>query len=440
MDYKEIHKGSEAYNNIYRIETRSKVKYWFWGILGLMLLLMFLPWTQNISSRGITTTLSPENRPQDINSPIPGRIVRWYVREGNQVQKGDTLLQISEIKEDYLDPNLVGQTQKQATAKQAMVSFYNNKAIAYQKQIDALQKAQDLKTKQLENKQKQLKNKLAAETAELAAAQTESRLAQDQLERLRKLFADGLASQTQVQQRELATQNAQAKVTIVDNKRAQTIQDQNIVALDLLTVPQDYAEKINKAEGERLSALSQAAGGEADFAKLENQVANYTIRNGMYYILAPQSGQVVQTKNSGIGEVLKETDTIMRIVPSNQDLAVEIYVRPMDQPLVAIGQKVRFMFDGFPAIIFSGWPEGSYGTFGGKIMAFETTTNKDGYYRVLVAPDFSQGKWPKTLPMGTGAQAIMLLNDVPIWYELWRNINGFPPNYYKNDVEQTNKK
>jgi hypothetical protein len=33
--------------------------------------------------------------------------------------------------------------------------------------------------------------------------------------------------------------------------------------------------------------------------------------------------------------------------------------------------------------------------------------------------------------MGTGAQAMALLNDVPIWYELWRNINGFPPNYYK---------
>jgi hypothetical protein len=33
--------------------------------------------------------------------------------------------------------------------------------------------------------------------------------------------------------------------------------------------------------------------------------------------------------------------------------------------------------------------------------------------------------------MGTGAQGIALLKDVPIWYELWRNINGFPPDYYK---------
>jgi len=37
---------------------------------------------------------------------------------------------------------------------------------------------------------------------------------------------------------------------------------------------------------------------------------------------------------------------------------------------------------------------------------------------------------------------MVLLKDVPIWYELWRQINGFPPDYYlpKNTNATTKKK
>nr|HPH99975.1 hypothetical protein [Chitinophagaceae bacterium] len=99
--------------------------------------------------------------------------------------------------------------------------------------------------------------------------------------------------------------------------------------------------------------------------------------------------------------------------------------------LINIGQKVRLMFDGFPAIVFSGWPNNSYGTFGGKIIAFENTISPNGLFRVLVAEDTTDRKWPPQLKIGSGAQGIALLKDVRIWYELWRNINGFPPDYYK---------
>jgi hypothetical protein len=89
------------------------------------------------------------------------------------------------------------------------------------------------------------------------------------------------------------------------------------------------------------------------------------------------------------------------------------------------------MFDGFPAIVFSGWPNNSYGTFGGKIVAYESSISPNGLFRILVIEDPNERKWPEQLKMGSGAQGIALLKDVPIWYELWRNINGFPPDYYK---------
>ncbi|MEI2710420.1 MAG: hypothetical protein V9E96_15610 [Chitinophagaceae bacterium] len=127
-----------------------------------------------------------------------------------------------------------------------------------------------------------------------------------------------------------------------------------------------------------------------------------------------------------------------KLFPTDIQYAIELFVEPMDLPLIDKGQKVRFVFDGFPAIVFSGWPNNSYGTFGGIVTAVETSVSINGKFRVLVAEDVNDKPWPKLLRMGGGANGIALLKDVPIYYELWRNINGFPPEYYQ--VEKKEKK
>jgi hypothetical protein len=108
-----------------------------------------------------------------------------------------------------------------------------------------------------------------------------------------------------------------------------------------------------------------------------------------------------------------------------------MYVKPVDLPLLEKGQQVRVQFDGWPAIVFSGWPNTSFGTFGGTIFAIDQFANEEGNFRVLVAPDKRDRSWPKALRVGGGAKSMVLLNDVLVGYELWRKINGFPPNFYK---------
>jgi multidrug resistance efflux pump len=421
----------QSFSHIYRIDRVSKVKYWFIGIMVFLIVVMFLPWTQNIKSKGSITSLKQEQRPQDVNSMIPGKILKWWIKEGDLVKKGDTILQIAEIKEDYLDPNLVNRTQEQVVAKKGNVNYYLQKVSTADSQIEALKISKKLKLEQLNNKLKQLDNKIAGERAESKAATNEYQLAKDQYERQQKLFDEGLVSQTQLQQRNIAFQNAFAKNIMIENKLAQTQQEVINTRIEQNSIEQEYIEKISKAEGDKFQSMSQIASGEGEVAKLENQLSNYIIRNGMYFILAPQDGQIVQANKGGIGEILKEGERISVIVPNKLDYAVEMYVSPIDLPLVSIGQKVRFMFDGFPAIVFSGWPNTSYGTFGGKIVAFENTISANGLFRVLVAEDTSDRKWPTQLKIGSGAQGITLLKDVSIWYELWRNINGFPPDYYQ---------
>jgi multidrug efflux pump subunit AcrA (membrane-fusion protein) len=433
-------KELKALDLIYRYDKESKIKYWFIGIIGFLVIVLFLPWTQNIATKGSITTLHQEHRPQEIHSPIPGKIVKWYVKEGDYVKAGDTILKLTEIKSDYLDPNLVSRTQQQVDAKKGTVDFYKSKIKTTEKQIVAIENAGKLKIEQLKNKLGQLNNKLLAEKAEFEAINNESNIAKDQFERQEKMFEQGLVSQTQLQQRIVSYQNILAKKTMIENKIAQTKQEILNIRIEQNSVDQEYTEKVNKAEGDKLQSLGAISTGEGEIAKLENQVTNYTIRNGMYYILAPQDGQIVQAKKTGIGEILKDGERIVGIVPTRVDYAVEMYVRPVDLPLVHKGQKVRFTFDGFPAIVFSGWPNSSYGTFGGKIIAYENTISPNGLFRVLVEEDSTDRKWPKQLKLGSGSQGIILLHDVPIWYELWRNINAFPPDYYEMETSSKNDK
>lgn len=401
--------------------------------------MLFLPWTQNIKVRGNVSTLYQEQRPQQLNSPIPGKIIKWYVKNGDYVKKGDTLLQLSEVKEDYLDPLLVKRTEQQVDAKKGLQKYYEAKVETTNSQLQALNSARDLKLSQLKVKISQLNNKLAGEEAELEAAKNELKMTSDQYERQKKMYDEGLVSLTQFQQRSVSYQNALAKKTATENKLAQTRQEIVNVSIEQNATIQDYNEKLSKTEGDRFQSMGQIEGSDGDIAKLENQVANYRARQGLYFVIASQDGQVVQINKAGIGEILKDGESIATIVPDKVDYAVEIYIKPVDLPLVKEGQRVMCIFDGFPAIVFSGWPDSSYGTFAGKVIAVENNISANGMFKALVIQDKNEKQWPPKIKMGTGVQGIAILNDVPIWYELWRNINGFPPDYYEVKTEKSAK-
>lgn len=420
-----------SFGKIYRIGQKSRVKYWALGIAVLILVIAFLPWTQNISARGDVTTLRQEQRPQQLNTIIAGKVARWWVKEGDFVQPGDTIIQLSEIKEDYLDPGLLARTKAQIRAKEMTVENYKSKAGTADVQVAALVQARDLKVSQVRNKIYQQGMKVTADSMDMVAATNDFAIATKQFARQKNMYDSGLVSLTQLEQRNIAYQNAVAKKTSAEIKWTNAKQELGILQLELNGAVQEYNEKISKASGDKFQSLSQIASGQGDIVKLQNQYTNYDLRSKMYYITAPQSGQVVKAKKAGIGEIVKDGEMIVEIVPDHVEYAVQMFVRPVDLPLLDKGQKVRFMFDGFPALVFSGWPQASYGTFGGVVTAIESSVSDNGKFRVLVAEDPAERKWPPQLKMGTGASAFALLKVVPVWYELWRNINGFPPDYYK---------
>lgn len=428
-----VGKPLNSFTEIYRHDKSSKVRRYFFIIIGIMLGVLFIPWTQNIRSAGAVTTLRQEERPQELNNIIPGRIVKWWVKEGDFVKKGDTIVQLAEIKDDYLDPELLQRTEQQLSAEQMTIDYYQGKVAATGDQITALQNEQQLKLSSIDNKVIQTQRKVQSDSMKVIAARNEMLVADRQLEGATKMYEQGVIPLTEFERRKVLHQNVNAKLIGAQNDYSNSKQDLLILQLDRSAAIQEYAEKIAKAAGDRFQSQSQIASGQGKVAKLQNQYSNYRIRNGQYFVLAPQDGQIIKAMKAGINEIVKEGEMIVQVVPGHYQLATEIWVKPMDLQLLAVGQKVRFMFDGFPAIIFSGWPQASYGTFGGEIVAIETNLSENGMFRVLVAEDKSDRKWPADLKLGTGVVSFALLNDVPIWYELWRQVNGFPPDYYKSN-------
>jgi multidrug resistance efflux pump len=427
-----------SFQSIYHIERKSRIKKWMNWTLIILLVILFLPWTQNIRATGSVTTLQQDQRPQEVNSVIPGSVVKWYVKEGDYVHAGDTLLQLGEVKTDYFDPELLKRTNEQVGAKGKSIENYNNKAGTAQLQVTALRNALDLKLSSIDNKLQQQYLKVASDSNDLIAAQNELSIYKRQLDAGKIMYDSGSIALIELEKRKANFQNGIAKKISVENKFLQNKQEINNLLIEKRSALQEYTDKIAKAEGDRFSALSAAATEEAEVAKLRNLYANYDARNKLYYVRAPQSGQITKAKKAGIGEMLKEGDMLVEIVPEKVQFAVQLFIDPMDLPLISIGQKVRFIFDGFPAIVFSGWPQSSIGTFGGKVAAIETNVSPNGKFRVLVKEDDPTHPWPKQLRMGGGAKGIALLKDVRVYYELWRIINGFPPEYYQSETSNNN--
>ena len=401
---------------------------WIIGIV--MLISMFIPWTQNIRAKGYVIGLKPEQRPQDVQSVIGGKIEQWYVKEGDLVAKGDTLLFLSEVKAEYFDPELVRRTEEQVQAKSESVDAYIEKVGALDRQSDALVELRDLKLEQGEIKLKQLQLKLASDSANLVAERINLEVAEAQLIRMEEMYKEGLQALTDLEKRRLKKQEVQAKVISLENKFLETKNEIINAKVNLSTLRSEYAEKLSKVRSDRSSALGSKLDAEANTAKLRNMLKNYDLRQGFYYITAPQPGFVTKVIKSGVGEIIKESDKVLTIMPEKYDLAVETYVRPIDLPLIKNGQNVRIQFDGWPAIVFSGWPNTSFGTYSGSVIAVDNYISENGKYRLIVAPDDPDKPWPDLLRVGSGANTITLLEDVPIWYELWRQLNGFPPDYY----------
>jgi multidrug resistance efflux pump len=381
--------------------------------LGLItLVVLFLPWQQNIHGTGKLTALSPANRPQTVETAIAGRIQKWKINEGQLVQAGDTIVILSEIREKYFDPAFLERLREIISAKEQSLQSKNQKAEALRRQIKSLQIA--------------MQGKIDQSKAKLEGERVRYNNSKNQYERNKELYDAGNIPLTKFQDFQYKFQGSEADFINAE--------------IEVQRVQAEYLDKISKAESDLSNTLAEQFDTQADLSKLRNEYVNMQVRSQQYFILAPQTGYVVRAAKAGIGETIKEGDALCTIMPQSNDVAVEMYVRAMDVPLISLGRKVRIEFDGFPALQFSGWPSISVGTFGGTVRVIDYVNTMPGQFRILVTPDPADIAWPSQLRIGSGTMGWVMLDSVPVWYELWRQLNGFPPSLYKEPEEDTANK
>lgn len=301
------------------------------AIIAAVAFLVYVPWVQTIGGAGVVTTLNPNERQQEINALVSGRIEEWFVNDGDRVQQGDPIARIADI-----DPNLV----QRLEAERSQVEI----------QLQSARNAQA--------------------TAEI------------DLRRMQELFEAGLSARRDYEQAQIRVEEMRGRVAEAQANLSRTETNLARQSEQLVTAPRDgFIQSIN-------------AGDAATFVS---------------------SGQVLAT-----------------FVPETTKRVIEVFVDGRDVALVQSGEKARVEFEGWPAVQFSGWPSVAIGTFPAVVINVDQVAQPDGRFRVLIAEDPDaepDEKWPpdRYARFGTLVRSWILLETVPVGYEIWRQLNNFPP-------------
>lgn len=170
----------------------------------------------------------------------------------------------------------------------------------------------------------------------------------------------------------------------------------------------------------------------AEIAKIDaelNRLRVQKARQSLQTKVAPKDGTILRLMSSGGATFVKPGDILASFIPDGVTRSAVITIRGLDAPLVSEGDKVRLQFDGWPVFQFSGWPDMGIGTFGGIVDFVEPVANAQGRFRVWVKPDQAEGAWPdqRHIRLGSRVRGWVLLEEVQLGYELWRQLNNFPP-------------
>jgi len=248
---------------------------------------------------------------------------------------------------------------------------------------------------------------------------------------MEQMYDKGIKSLTDLESKRLSNREAESKLLSATNKINKLKNDKLNIEQDRAVVLSDYEQKVAKIESEIQSTDSYRFSLEGESNKLQSKYNELEQRRNAYIITSPINGRITKILKNGIGEFVKSQDDIATIVPTDYQRAVELYIQPVDMPLMKVGKQVRLQFDGWPAIIFSGWPDNSFGTYPGEVYAIDNDISENGSYRILVIENDEEKKWPDLIRIGSGARGLLLLNDVRVYYEIWRKLNAFPPDFYE---------
>ncbi len=407
---------------------------------GLALLLMLcacalvlVPWQQTAPGTGRVVALSPEDRVQAIEAPITGRVVRWGFKEGDQVRAGDVIVELRDN-----DPELLDRLGSDLANQEAQLEAARLRIDAYEDKLGATREAAAAARSGALAKVEAARQKLLAEQDGLLGEEAALEAATLNLNRIEDLANQGLKSAAEREAAVLREQTARAKASHARAKVSEARANLRSAEEELEKVVQEAQAKINAVESELQDAFTKEAVSRSKVLSTDSKLS----RQRSQQVLAPRDGTLQKLSGGQGGEQVKSGEVLATLVPDQGPLAVELKVSGNDAPLLQAGQRVRLQLEGWPAIQFAGWPGVAVGTFGGRITFVDAADDGQGKFRMMVVPDPEDAPWPERpiLRQGVRAQGWVLLSVVPLGFELWRQLNGFPASVDGPDVKTDPKK
>ncbi|UTW55704.1 efflux RND transporter periplasmic adaptor subunit [Kordiimonas sp. SCSIO 12610] len=309
---------------------------WFLSLslVATIVFMIFVPWVQTTSGPGNVTALSPNDRLQEINALVSGRIQKWFVRDGSYVKENDPIVQLIDNDPNFLD---------------------------------------------------RLRAERAQVLAKLSAAETAMETAELDLTRTKNLFDQGLASRREFEQSRIRVEGLRGSVA-------------------------EASAELNRVD----VSLS---------------------RSSIQTVRAPRDGVILRVNAGDTSTLVNAGDVVATFIPDGAERAVELFIDGRDIALARVGDKVRLQFEGWPVVQFSGWPSVAIGTFGGEVVAIDPSAQSNGLFRILVSEDKSDPHpWPDSayVRFGSKARGWVTFETVPVGYEVWRQLNNFPPEFRRN--------
>ncbi len=386
----------------------------------VLVALIIVPWQQTVPAYGRVVAYAPFERMQTIAAPVDGRVREIWVVEGSKVKAGDRLLEIVDN-----DPSILQRLEAQRTALESQLMSARERVALFDRQIEALQDARDQAVYGAESQLEVAKASVrsarhAVEAADAAADQAESNH-----RRQKELLDEGLVSGLDYEVAERVHKEAKARLAQAMQALEAAEGSESAARAELGVIRTQATAGIESARGSRETADVEVAALTERVANLETRIAQQETQ----LLTAPRDGTVFRVLAAPGAELVKAGDPLVSLIPETDSRAIELWVAGNDVPLIEEGRPVRLQFEGWPAVQFAGWPAVAVGTFGGRVALVDPSDDGQGRFRILVVPDPTDMPWPapRYLRQGVRANGFILLDQVSLGYELWRQANGFPP-------------
>jgi multidrug resistance efflux pump len=394
----------------------------------------FLPWQQSARGTGKVVAYVPQERQQTVTSPTKGVVERLAegLVEGARVKRGDFIVEIQPTA-----ANLADQLNAQMRDLQTKLVTAEVKIQVYEQNIQDFAAARDFAVKAAQEMVEGAQAKRQAKQDVIPGYEAKEWQTRVNYERQRGLFEKGIKPEREVEIFQTQWDVAKAEL---DAARREVSAAENEVEAKKYELEQKRREaqtKVEYARAMREDAAGQAASTQKEKRELEIKLGELD----RLTIEAPRDGTIFRLPIYERGQAVKEGDALFTIVPDSTDHAVELWVSGNDTPLVRPGDHVRLQFEGWPALQFAGWPSVAVGTFGGEVAAIDATDDGTGKFRLQIRPD-ADDSWPseRFLRQGVRANGWVMLSQVPLWYEIWRQLNGFPPVVAKDAAQAEGSK